>query len=328
MKKNKKIIERRMMAEKKWITYVIVVIVFITFAWTFFSLIFLGAKIKEWSQFAIGLDKIDTKEKIEKFYNSKYKSAILHFDFAIDTEEEIYIETTTQKETSLLGATGGIVIGGPEKSEIEYYHVYILSCDETTIVLCSNIKDLDLSTGKIMIYNEYSGSYVNEEIRDQYDDNEKGYVFYAKSKEQTKTFSIFNGILFIIKGYIILFLLLIIIRNLKFIYKRTKLGKRIKELGNFEVMVKELNNQIENAIYTYGNAIVTDEYVLLLKQVDTEVLKIEEITNVESIPDEKYPEEIIKIELKINENVYNFNVYNKEDAEKVKQHIIKNKAGN
>ena len=35
MKKNKKIIERRMMTEKKWITYVIVVIVFITFGGLF-----------------------------------------------------------------------------------------------------------------------------------------------------------------------------------------------------------------------------------------------------------------------------------------------------
>ena len=327
MKKNKKIIERRMMTEKKWITYVIVVIVFISFAWTFFSLIFLGAKIKEWSQFAIGLDQIDTKEKIEKFYNSKYKSAILHFNFAIDTEEEIYIETTTKKETSLLGATGGIVIGGPETSEIEYYHVYILGCDETTIVLCSKIKDLDLSTGKIMIYNEYSGSYVNEEIREQYDESGNGYIFYVKSNGQTKTFSIVNEILFILKGYIIFFLILIIIRNLKFIHKRTKLGKRIKELGDFDTMVKELDNQIEHSIYTYGNAIVTEEYVLILKQVDTDVLKIKEIANLEIIPDEKYPEEIIRIEFKSNDEVYNFNVYSKEDAEKIKQHIT-NKAGN
>lgn len=327
MKKNKKIIERRMMTEKKWITYVIAVIVFIIFVWTFFSLIFFGAIINEWSQFAIGLDEINTKKEIEKFYNSKYKSAILHFNFAIDTGEEIYIETTTQKETSIMGATGGIVIGGPETSNIKEYHVYILDCDEITIVLCSNIKDLDLAAGKIMIYNEYSKSYVNEEIRDEYDETGKGYVFFAKSNEQTKTFSIVNEILFIGKGYIILFLLLIIIRNLKFIHKRTKLGKRIKELGDFDTMVKELDNQIEHSIYTYGNAIVTEEYVLLLKQVDTEVLKIEEITDLEIIPDEKYPEEIINIEFKSNNDVYNFNVYNKEDAEKIKQHII-NKAGN
>ena len=120
-----------------------------------------------------------------------------------------------------------------------------------------------------------------------------------------------------------LIITLIVNKYSKFIHKKTKLGKAIIELGDYDSIVKEINDQANNPIYTYGNALVVERYILIFKGKNTEIIPIEGISCVDIIPDRNYPDEIIKIIFEYNESIHSFNVYTKADAKKIEEHISK-----
>lgn len=306
-------IQARMVVEKQKIVSIVIVVLALM---VFMTLI----AARNYAGYLFGLKDMDSKEKIDKFYNSKFYFSNLHFDEVVNTGEKIYIETSKQQQIAIIGAGGGIVGNLPETKEIDAYNVYLLKSNETIVILCSEDQNLNFLNNVIKVSNRYKNVNVNEAIINEFTEDGQAYVFYASENYGLGQ----KAITLIVLTYAILILTIAVIRHSKFVHKRTKLGKAISKLGDYDTIVKEINEQEKCAIYKYGNAVVVDKHILLLTNKSTEIVPIGEINNVNVIPDANYPDEIIKIEFAYNNKIYNFNVYNKDDAQKIETHIKKN----
>lgn len=302
-------IQRRILIEKQKTLSILVI-----------SIIIIGALaimgLYNYRGYLFGLKNIDTQEKIEKFYNSNFYNSTLYFNNIADLKEEIIIESTTERQFVMVGPYGGFA-GSPTKTKsYTKYQLYRIEDNDYTIILCCNVEkaNIDFSKNTIEVTNQYQKSKVNNQIIEEYSNEKPTYVFYVatNSKEFLKGLILLEVILIII---------LAIIRRSKIVHKTSKLAKNIEQFGKYEEIVKRLNMQVENAIYKSGNVVVCEDYILLLYKKLTKVIKIDSIESIKYIPNEKYPDEIFTIEFIVNNNNYNFDVYDKNTKEKIIYHI-------
>ena len=302
-------IQSRIMVEKQKIVAILIILIFIIGAFTIMGLY-------NYSGYLFGLKNIDTQEKIEKFYNSNFHNSTLYFNSIEDLKEDIVIESTTESQFVMVGQYGGFA-GSPTKTKrYTRYHLYKIEDKEFTIILCCDVEEanIDFSKNTIEVINQYKKSEVNNQIIEEYSNEKPTYVFY----EATNSKRVINCLILV---EVILIIILSIIRHSKLVHKTSKLGKSLKQFGKYEEIVKILNMQVESAIYKSGNVVVCEDYILLLYKDSTKIFKIDSIESIKYIPNEKYPDEIFTIEFMVNNNNYNFDVYDNNIKEKIIYHV-------
>lgn len=304
-------LQKRMKIEKQ---KVIIALYLIIFAAT----VFLIVSLYSYRGYLFGLKDLDTNSKVSEFYNSNYYLSNLHFDTFIDINEVIEIETTSQQQIAIVGTQGSVVGNLPSSKSTEKYNVYFLMSDDYTIIFCSNHDNIDMSKNNIKVCNKYKDSNVNQDILNKFAVEDNTYVFYSMPNNSGT--SIIEIELVIIAISIIA---LGIINYSVIIQKNSKLGKQLSKIGDYKILVKEINEQAKNPIYKSGNVVVCESYILLLKQNETDVIPIKDIQNISSTPDKNYPDEIIKIEIEYNGQKYYFDVYSKEIEKKIINHVRK-----
>ena len=218
----------------------------------------------------------------------------------------------------MVGQYGGFVGNPSTTKRYTKYHLYKIEDNDFTIILCCNLEksNIDFSKNSIEVANLYKKSEVNNQIIEEYSNEKPTYVFYVATN--SKKF-LNNLILF----QVVLIIILCMIRRSKIVHKASKLAKNIKQFGKYEEIVKILNMQVENAVYKSGNVVVCENYIILLYKDSTKVINIDNIESIKYIPNEKYPDEIFTIEFVVNNNKYNFDVYDKDIKEKIIYHIKK-----
>lgn len=303
-------VQRRMKFEKQKIIMGLSVAIMIILFFTSMTLL-------NYTGYLFGLKDLDTNEKINRFYHSKHYLANLHYEQVVDTKKYIQIETTQKKEWVMVGAQGGMVANLPETKTTKNYRVYLLESKDNIVIFCCNHKEVDLSNKVVRVSNQYKKDKVNEEIIKQLEKADKPvYVFYSVPVSNISNIVVEIGIV------LVLWVIYWMISHAKILQKNSMLGKRIQEFGkDYETVVKEINEQVKEPIYQTGNVIITKDYVILLQQKNTDIIPIKKITSITSKPSEKYPDEVIHIELIEQDKTYCFDVYEKETEIKIINHI-------
>lgn len=314
MKKNN-FVERRMFDEKKKLIEIIMGV-------TMLFLFFLVIIINNFASYFCGLKELDSIEKIRKFQNSKFSISNIVYDKITDIQEEIVISSERQSGTTIITPYGGGTI--PTGTEISYknYRIYILDTEDANIILCSDkiIKSNNDTIKVTKLYEELNQEIIDE-FREYNNNDKENYVFY---------YSDYNPKGFIIGLIILLGLsmgILIFIRKSKFIKKRTKLGKQIIKIGEYDKIEKEINEQIKNPIYSDNQYILCKDYIIITKCKDifsnkeTELVLIKNIDKIELIPSDKYPDEVFDIVIETESRTYIFQVYNKLEGDKILKYI-------
>lgn len=277
--------------------------------------------------YLLGQGQIKTKEQIQNFANST-KVSTLHYQSVIGSLPPIIITTQSQKELVLLGTGGGVVIPNQTVKYNKTYQIYWLQADQVDILLCSP-KQLDLKKQfTIQIRNHYPE--LEEKIKETAWGThipENAYVFYV---EDTK----YHKILFI-EGIILMLLFgtLQFLKRAKSVQKKTKLAKKIQDIGNYEETVNKINQQVKQPIYQTAIEIITQDYLILYDKLntrpskETKIIPLKNILKVNSYPHPKYPEEIIQIHIQYQKNqtqeTYDLQVYDKESEKKVLEALSK-----
>lgn len=303
-------VQRRMKFEKQKIIMGLSVAIMIILFFTSMTLL-------NYTGYLFGLKDLDTNEKINRFYHSKHYLANLHYEQVVDTKKYIQIETTQKKEWVMVGAQGGMVANLPETKTTKNYRVYLLESKDNIVIFCCNHKEVDLSNKVVRVSNQYKKDKVNEDIIKQLEKADKPvYVFYSVPVSNISNIVVEIGIV------LVLWVIYWMISHAKILQKNSMLGKRIQEFGkDYETVGKEINEQVKEPIYQTGNVIITKDYVILLQQKNTDIIPIKKITSITSKPSEKYPDEVIHIELIEQDKTYCFDVYEKETEIKIINHI-------
>lgn len=303
-------VQRRMKFEKQKIIMGLSVAIMIILFFTSMTLL-------NYTGYLFGLKDLDTNEKINRFYHSKHYLANLHYEQVVDTKKYVQIETTQKKEWVMVGAQGGMVTNLPETKTTKNYRVYLLESKDNIVIFCCNHKEVDLSNKVVRVSNQYKKDKVNEDIIKQLEKVDKPvYVFYSVPVSNISNIVVEIGIV------LVLWVIYWMISHAKILQKNSMLGKRIQEFGkDYETVVKEINEQVKEPIYQTGNVIITKDYVILLQQKNTDIIPIKKITSITSKPSEKYPDEVIHIELIEQDKTYCFDVYEKETEIKIINHI-------
>lgn len=303
-------VQRRMKLEKQKIIMGLSVAIMIILFFTSMTLL-------NYTGYLFGLKDLDTNEKINRFYHSKHYLANLHYEQVVDTKKYIQIETTQKKEWVMVGAQGGMVANLPETKTTKNYRVYLLESKDNIVIFCCNHKEVDLSNKVVKVSNQYKKDKVNEDIIKQLEKVDKPvYVFYSVPVSNISNIVVEIGIV------LVLWVIYWMISHAKILQKNSMLGKRIQEFGkDYETVVKEINEQVKEPIYQTGNVIITKDYVILLQQKNTDIIPIKKITSITSKPSEKYPDEVIHIELIEQDKTYCFDVYEQETEIKIINHI-------
>lgn len=303
-------VQRRMKLEKQKIIMGLSVAIMIILFFTSMTLL-------NYTGYLFGLKDLDTNEKINRFYHSKHYLANLHYEQVVDTKKYVQIETTQKKEWVMVGAQGGMVANLPETKTTKNYRVYLLESKDNIVIFCCNHKEVDLSNKVVRVSNQYKKDKVNEDIIKQLEKADKPvYVFYSVPVSNISNIVVEIGIV------LVLWVIYWMISHAKILQKNSMLGKRIQEFGkDYETVVKEINEQVKEPIYQTGNVIITKDYVILLQQKNTDIIPIKKITSITSKPSEKYPDEVIHIELIEQDKTYCFDVYEQETEIKIINHI-------
>ncbi len=303
-------VQRRMKLEKQKIIMGLSVAIMVILFFTSMTLL-------NYTGYLFGLKDLDTNEKINRFYHSKHYLANLHYEQVVDTKKYVQVETTQKKEWVMVGAQGGMVANLPETKTTKNYRVYLLESKDNIVIFCCNHKEVDLSNKVVKVSNQYKKDKVNEEIIKQLEKVDKPvYVFYSVPVSNISNIVVEIGIV------LVLWVIYWMISHAKILQKNSMLGKRIQEFGkDYETVVKEINEQVKEPIYQTGNVIITKDYVILLQQKNTDIIPIKKITSITSKPSEKYPDEVIHIELIEQDKTYCFDVYEKETEIKIINHI-------
>lgn len=303
-------VQRRMKFEKQKIIMGLSVAIMIILFFTSMTLL-------NYTGYLFGLKDLDTNEKINRFYHSKHYLANLHYEQVVDTKKYVQIETTQKKEWVMVGAQGGMVANLPETKTTKNYRVYLLESKDNIVIFCCNHKEVDLSNKVVRVSNQYKKDKVNEDIIKQLEKVDKPvYVFYSVPVSNISNIVVEIGIV------LVLWVIYWMISHAKILQKNSMLGKRIQEFGkDYETVVKEINEQVKEPIYQTGNVIITKDYVILLQQKNTDIIPIKKITSITSKPSEKYPDEVIHIELIEQDKTYCFDVYEQETEIKIINHI-------
>lgn len=303
-------VQRRMKLEKQKIIMGLSVAIMVILFFTSMTLL-------NYTGYLFGLKDLDTNEKINRFYHSKHYLANLHYEQVVDTKKYVQIETTQKKEWVMVGAQGGMVANLPETKTTKNYRVYLLESKDNIVIFCCNHKEVDLSNKVVKVSNQYKKDKVNEDIVKQLEKVDKPvYVFYSVPVSNISNIVVEIGIV------LVLWVIYWMISHAKILQKNSMLGKRIQEFGkDYETVVKEINEQVKEPIYQTGNVIITKDYVILLQQKNTDIIPIKKITSITSKSNEKYPDEVIHIELIEQDKTYCFDVYEKETEIKIINHI-------
>lgn len=303
-------VQRRMKLEKQKIIMGLSVAIMVILFFTSMTLL-------NYTGYLFGLKDLDTNEKINRFYHSKHYLANLHYEQVVDTKKYVQVETTQKKEWVMVGAQGGMVANLPETKTTKNYRVYLLESKDNIVIFCCNHKEVDLSNKVVKVSNQYKKDKVNEEIIKQLEKVDKPvYVFYSVPVSNISNIVVEIGIV------LVLWVIYWMISHAKILQKNSMLGKRIQKFGkDYETVVKEINEQVKEPIYQTGNVIITKDYVILLQQKNTDIIPIKKITSITSKPSEKYPDEVIHIELIEQDKTYCFDVYEKETEIKIINHI-------
>ena len=303
-------VQRRMKLEKQKIIMGLSVAIMVILFFTSMTLL-------NYTGYLFGLKDLDTNEKINRFYHSKHYLANLHYEQVVDTKKYIQIETTQKKEWVMVVAQGGMVANLPETKTTKNYRVYLLESKDNIVIFCCNHKEVDLSNKVVKVSNQYKKDKVNEHIVKQLEKVDKPvYVFYSVPVSNISNIVVEIGIV------LVLWVIYWMISHAKILQKNSMLGKRIQEFGkDYETVVKEINEQVKEPIYQTGNVIITKDYVILLQQKNTDIIPIKKITSITSKPSEKYPDEVIHIELIEQDKTYCFDVYEKETEIKIINNI-------
>lgn len=303
-------VQRRMKLEKQKIIMGLSVAIMVI-------LFFISMTLLNYTGYLFGLKDLDTNEKINRFYHSKHYLANLHYEQVVDTKKYVQVETTQKKEWVMVGAQGGMVANLPETKTTKNYRVYLLESKDNIVIFCCNHKEVDLSNKVVKVSNQYKKDKVNEHIVKQLEKVDKPvYVFYSVPVSNISNIVVEIGIV------LVLWVIYWMISHAKILQKNSMLGKRIQEFGkDYETVVKEINEQVKEPIYQTGNVIITKDYVILLQQKNTDIIPIKKITSITSKPSEKYPDEVIHIELIEQDKTYCFDVYEKETEIKIINHI-------
>ena len=196
-------------------------------------------------------------------------------------------------------------------------NAFFLLSEDNIVVFLSEDRNIDFSKNVVQVCNQYKD--VNKDIISQFSGSVNPvYVFYSVLDGYTVE-KVEIGII------IILVAALLFVSRSKILLNSSKLARKIKELGDYDVIVHTLNDQIKEAIYKTGNAIVCKEYILILGIKDTTIIPIKQLDYIFSKPSEKYPDEIIEIRLGFENRVYIVNVYDKIAEHKIIEHIGNNK---
>ena len=303
-------VQRRMKLEKQKIIMGLSVAIMVILFFTSMTLL-------NYTGYLFGLKDLDTNEKINRFYHSKHYLANLHYEQVVDTKKYVQVETTQKKEWVMVGAQGGMVANLPETKTTKNYRVYLLESKDNIVIFCCNHKEVDLSNKVVKVSNQYKKDKVNEHIVKQLEKVDKPvYVFYSVPVSNISNIVVEIGIV------LVLWVIYWMISHAKILQKNSMLGKRIQEFGkDYETVVKEINEQVKEPIYQTGNVIITKDYVILLQQKNTDIIPIKKITSITSKSNEKYPDEVIHIELIEQDKTYCFDVYEKETEIKIINHI-------
>jgi|GEM_PF-5481226 len=305
-------VQKCMLGEK---TRVRAIIILIIFTITLFVGIFIYVNIG----YILGVRKLQTNADFQKYKNSKNYKLDLYYKEWLDTKEEISISTKRQQSFVMLGSVSGEIPGATYEST-NIYNVYLMkTIDDVGVIICSKEK-LELSSEPIRVRNRYKdlSKKIIDEYKNGFDNQDNIYVLYVEENN-----GLAKGILiFYIITYIILFGILTIIKRSKAIQKHSRLGKSIKELGDYEKVIKDINEQVESPIFETMSKIITKDYFILYTKFPSKnsyarIIPIKNITNVISTPNPKYPDEIIEISIELIEETICFNVYNQEDEERI-----------
>lgn len=303
-------IENRMFADRGKIVIVLIIlfiIVFIPFAIISFECI----------GYVFGLKELNSLEKIDRFYNSEFKVSNMEFDNVIDTEESFSITTTYREGVTVISPFGGGTIPTTEREVDKFYDVYILETKDANIILCTKQGEkLDFSKNKIKVAN--ANKEISQDVLEEFSvyniNNKAMYVFYT-------SYSNHGAIKYLLLILISLLILIISIRNSKLLRKTTKVAKQIRKIGDYETVLKDINEQVKESAYKTNNLAICRDYIICTIKEKTKIIQMKNVKSAESIPDENYPEEIIIIKIEyMDQNElkeYTFQIYDKITEEKV-----------
>ena len=102
----------------------------------------------------------------------------------------------------------------------------------------------------------------------------------------------------------------------KTVQKTSKLGRKIRELGDYDEVVNMLNQQADEFAYkttpyTNDEVVMLRDYCLIFRGTNPEIIPKERI-HITAIPDPEYPNEILIVTLFYDNNCYSFSVYDTE----------------
>ena len=310
-------VQRRIAAEKMGLICVLSSIIL-------FLLIFLCSMLATGMKGSRGIKDLTSNEEISRFYNSAQDKANLHFEKATGLGKRITITTTQRQGLSMF--VGGIYIEGalplaePEKKTAEDYTVYLLENNDYAVLLCApRLQIMDFSRNIIEVCNNYKN--LRGDIIKKFPNAAKpAYVFFTPPlRLPTAKAAMLCAIAILL---IILSSVLSFVVYSKTIQKRSKLGGKISELGDYDSIAKAINRQAGEAIYKKENVMILKDFCLLWREKCPNVIPIKQISSITSKPNKKYPGEVIDIEIDYNNQPYQFSVYDKTSERKISGHII------